>query len=157
MVGLVGSKGLSSIIGILSILDVLSISENWEPLCAEEIVHVFRRDEKDRMAKIISYLNENFEKKIELQDVASIANMTPNAFCRYFKKRTKKSYSQFLNEIRIRHACRLLIEGRHQISTVCYQSGFNTPTNFNRQFKSIMKITPTEYMRKYESKDGHSE
>lgn len=154
MVGLVGSSGMSSIIGVLRILDILSISENWEALCAEEIVHTFKREEKDRMAKIISYLNENFDKKIELQDVASIANMTPNAFCRYFKKRTKKSYSQFLNEIRIRHACRLLIEGGHQISSVCYQSGFNTPTNFNRQFKSVMNITPTEYLKKYESQEN---
>ncbi|WP_420400494.1 AraC family transcriptional regulator [Flagellimonas sp.] len=151
MVGLVGSQGLASVIGILNILDILSISENCKTLCAEEISHSFRKDEKERMAKIISFLNENFDKKIELKEVASIANMTPNAFCRYFKKRTKKSFSQFLNEIRIRHACKLLIEGRLQIATICYQSGFNTLTNFNRQFKSLMNITPTEYMKKYET------
>ncbi|WP_245167517.1 AraC family transcriptional regulator [Croceivirga sp. JEA036] len=151
MVGLVNSQGLSSIIGILRILDILSISENYQVLCEEEINTTFRKDEKERMAKIISYLNENFHNKIELQEVSDLANMTPNAFCRYFKKRTRKSFSQFLNEIRIRHACKLLIEGKHQIATVCYQSGFNTLTNFNRQFKSLMNITPSEYMKKYET------
>ena len=76
--------------------------------------------------------------------------MAPNAFCRYFKKRTKKSFTQYLNEIRIGHACKLLIEGNLQIATICYQSGFNTLTNFNRQFKSLMNMTPTDYMEQYE-------
>ncbi|SDM30196.1 AraC family transcriptional regulator [Kriegella aquimaris] len=152
MVGLVGSQGLSSIIGLLKILDVLSISENYVPLCSEGIHNTFKNSEKERMAKIISYLTENFDEKIELEKVASIAHMTPNAFCRYFKKRTRKSFTQYLNEIRIRHACKLLIEGQLQISTICYQSGFNTLTNFNRQFKNFMKITPSEYMEKYNAK-----
>lgn len=104
------------------------------------------------MARVVSYLNENFEKKIDLEEVSAIAYMTPNAFCRYFKKRTHKSFTQYLNEIRLRHACKLLIEGELQIATVCYQSGFNTLTNFNRQFKTLMKTTPSEYMERYNEK-----
>lgn len=152
MVGLVGSHGLSRIIGLLKILDILSISENWTPLCSAGIHNTFKNNEKERMARIISYLNENFDEQIELEKVASIAHMTPTAFCRYFKKRTQKSFTQYLNEIRVRHACKLLIEGKLQIATVCYQSGFNTITNFNRQFKSLMNITPSKYMEKYEIK-----
>ena len=152
MVGLVGSKGLSSIIGLLKILDILSVSENYNTLCSEEIAHTFKKDEKERMAEIINYLTENFDKRIELKEVADIAHMTPNSFCRYFKKRTRKSFSQYLNEIRIRHACKLLIEGDKQISDVCYQSGFNTFTNFNRQFKMLMEMTPSDFMKKYEIK-----
>lgn len=149
MVGLVGSNGLSSVIGLLNVLDILSISENYEPLCSEVITNTFNKNEKERMARVILYLTENFEKKIELEKVASIAYMTPNAFCRYFKKRTHKSFTQYLNEIRLRHACKLLIEGELQISAICYQSGFNTLTNFNRQFKGLMNVTPSEYMEKY--------
>ena len=149
MVGLVGSKGLSGVIGLLKILDILSVSENYTPLCLENNTNTFKSEEKERMAQIINFLTENFDKKIELQEVAAIAHMTPNSFCRYFKKRTHKSFSQYLNEIRIRHACRLLIEGGKQISDVCYQSGFNTFTNFNRQFKLHMQVTPSEYMKKY--------
>ena len=149
MVGLVGSHGLSSIIGLLNVLDILSVSENYQELCSDIITSSFRADEKERMAEIINFLTDNFDKKISLQEVADVAHMTPNSFCRYFKKRTRKSFSQYLNEIRIRHACKLLIEGDQQISDVCYQSGFNTFTNFNRQFKSLMKVTPSEYMDRY--------
>lgn len=150
LVGLVGSHGLASIIGLLKILDILSVSENYVCLCSDGITNTFKREEKERMAEIINYLTENFDKKIELKEVAAIAHMTPNSFCRYFKKRTRKSFSQYLNEIRIRHACKLLIEGDKQISDICYQSGFNTFTNFNRQFKLHMQLTPTEFMKKYE-------
>ncbi len=149
ILGLVGNQGLSSVVDLLKILDILSVGENYTLLCAEVITNTYNKNEKDRMAKVISYLTENFDNKIELEQVASVASMTPNAFCRYFKKRTHKSFTQYLNEIRLRHACKLLIEGEMQIATVCYHSGFNTLTNFNRQFKALMKSTPTEYMEKY--------
>ncbi|TMM55759.1 AraC family transcriptional regulator [Maribacter algarum] len=152
MMGLVWSKGLSRIVGLLKILDILSISENYGFLCSNGFDNSYKKNEKERMARIISYLNENFENKIELETVAGIAHMAPNAFCRYFKKRTQKSFIQYLNEIRIGNACKLLIEGDLQITNVCYQSGFNTLTNFNRQFKSIMNMTPTEYMDQYQVK-----
>ncbi|MEO1011792.1 MAG: AraC family transcriptional regulator, partial [Bacteroidota bacterium] len=69
-----------------------------------------------------------------------------------FKKRTQKSFVQYLNEIRIGHACKLLIEGKLQITTICYHSGFNTLTNFNRQFKAFMGMTPTAFMEQYRVK-----
>lgn len=149
MMGLVWATGLSRIVGLLKILDILSVSENYNFLCSNGFDNSYKKSEKERMARIISYLNENFENKIELETVASIAHMAPNAFCRYFKKRTQKSFIQYLNEIRIGHACKLLIEGELQITTICYQSGFNTLTNFNRQFKALMNMTPTEYMELY--------
>lgn len=152
ILGLVNSQGLSRIAGLLKILDILSANENYNSLCSEVITNAYSKNEKDRMARVVSFLTENFEKKIELEKVASIACMTPNAFCRYFKKRTRKSFTQYLNEIRLRHACKLLIEGEMQIATICYQSGFNTLTNFNRQFKALMHVTPSEYMNRYLSR-----
>ncbi|WP_066218969.1 AraC family transcriptional regulator [Formosa haliotis] len=153
LVGLVSCNGLARIVGLLNILDILSVSENQEILCSEVINSALNNNEKERMARVITYISENFDKKIDLDEVAAIAYMTPNSFCRYFKKRTKKSFTQYLNEIRLRHACRLLIEGEKQIATICYQSGFNTITNFNRQFKSLMQVTPTEYMEQYKEKE----
>lgn len=149
ILGLLRNEGLSGIVELLNVLDILSATEDYEILCEEEIVHNFSNDEKERMGKIISFLNQNFDKRIELEEVSEIACMTPTAFCRYFKKKTKKSFTQFLNEIRLGHACKLLIEGDEQIATIAYQSGFNTMTNFNRQFKSLLQMTPTEYMAKY--------
>lgn len=150
MLGLVGYEGLAGIISLLKILDILSISENYQLLCTEDTSNSINKGEKERMAKIIHYLTQNFDSKIQLEKVASIACMTPNAFCRYFKKSTRKSFTQYLNEIRLGHACKLLIEGEMPITTVAYLSGFNTVTNFNRQFKSLMTITPTEFMEKYD-------
>ncbi len=149
ILGLLRNEGLSGIVELLNVLDILSATEDYEILCEEEIVHNFSNDEKERMGKIISFLNQNFDKRIELEEVSEIACMTPTAFCRYFKKKTKKSFTQFLNEIRLGHACKLLIEGDEQIATIAYQSGFNTMTNFNRQFKTLLQMTPTEYMEKY--------
>lgn len=149
---LVDGQGLSRLIGLLDVLNTLSLSNDFEFLCSEGVNNSFKKNEKERMAKLINFLTENFHKKIELEEVASIAHMTPNAFCRYFKRRTQKSFTQYLNEIRIDNSCKLLIEGKLPISTICYLSGYNTLTNFNRQFKSIMKITPSDYMKKYETK-----
>lgn len=153
ILGLLGSQGMAGVVELLKVLDILSNTENNELLCTEEIEHSFGSDEQERMGKIISFLNQNFEKRIELAEVSSIACMTPNAFCRYFKNRTKKSFTQFLIEIRLGHACKMLIEGKEQIATIAYQSGFNTVTNFNRQFKTLMKITPSDYMEKYRIKE----
>ncbi|WP_299184159.1 AraC family transcriptional regulator [uncultured Aquimarina sp.] len=150
LIQLVNSEGTLSILKILEILHHLSLNKNYKQLCPRLNNFYFKKDEKEKMAKIINYLNANFDKKIELETIASIANMTPNSFCRYFKKHTHKPFSQFLNEIRIRNACKLLIEGELQIANVCYQSGFNTITNFNRQFRTFMGTTPSEYLKKYD-------
>ncbi|KZS38858.1 AraC family transcriptional regulator [Aquimarina aggregata] len=150
LIQLVKSEGTLSILKLLEILHLLSSNKNYKLLCPKLNNFYFRKDEKEKMAKIINYLNTNFDKKIDLKTIASIAHMTPNSFCRYFKKHTHKSFSQFLNEIRIRNACKLLIQGELQITTICYQSGFNTITNFNRQFKSFIGITPSDYLKKYE-------
>lgn len=88
----------------------------------------------------------NFKEPISLEKVAAIANMSPTAFCRYFKERTRKTFSRFLNEIRIGYSCKLLSEGKMNITQVCYESGFNHLSNFNLQFKNIMQTTPYKYM-----------
>ena len=149
LVGLVNSKGLSGIVSLLRILDLLSISDDYELICPEWIVNTFRKDEKERMARIISYLTENYERKIELEEIADVASMAPNAFCRFFKKRTGKSFSGYLNEIRIGNACKLLIGGDKQVSEVAFECGFHSLSNFNRKFRQVMDTTPSGYMKRY--------
>ena len=82
------------------------------------------------------YVISNFTEKIQIENVAKIANMSYSGFSRYFKNRTKKTFSHFVNEIRIGHACKCLMENDVSISTVCFESGFNNLTHFNEQFKS---------------------
>ncbi len=148
--GLVGATGLPRVIDLLRVLDILAQSQESEILCHDRIIDVYNKDEKDRMSSIIKFLTDNFDKTIKLKEVADIAHMTPNSFCRFFKKRTQKSFSEYLTEIRIRNACQMLIKGEYSISEVCYQSGFNTITNFNRQFKSLKGMTPSEFTKQYQ-------
>ncbi|MFT6050332.1 MAG: AraC-like DNA-binding protein [Patiriisocius sp.] len=89
---------------------------------------------------------ENAHQKISLEDIASIANMTKNAFCKYFKKRTNKTYVSFLTEVRIENACKLLKSDKDvSINEIAYKVGFNNISNFNRKFKEVKKMTPLSY------------
>ena len=100
------------------------------------------------MRNVFEFTMNHFEKQITLDAIAEIANMTKNAFCKYFKKRTNKTYVQFLNELRIEQACKLLIANKDfSIIQIAEASGFNNISNFNRQFKSIKKINPSEFRR----------
>ncbi|MGV8947271.1 MAG: AraC family transcriptional regulator [Lutibacter sp.] len=106
-------------------------------------------DEGKRMSDIFQYTMNNFHKEVTLDDVADIANMTPNAFCRYFKQRTNKTFVNFLIDIRIGNACKLLTKNNDlNITEISYKSGFNNLANFNRKFKSIKGVTPSDYKKK---------
>lgn len=99
-----------------------------------------------RMRDIFEYTLNNFQSDINLRQIAALANMTPHAFCRYFKQRTNKTYFNFLLEIRIGNACKLLLKNSDlSIAEISFKSGFNNQTNFNRQFKSIKGITPSQF------------
>lgn len=85
-----------------------------------------------------------------LADLAKLTNMTPTSFSRYFKQHANKSFSDFVSEIRIGHACKLLIEQKINVSQACYESGFQTLSNFNKQFKTITNRTPLAFKKEYE-------
>jgi len=101
----------------------------------------------ERINTIYNYTLQHFQSDISLRDVAALTNLTTNSFCRYFKSCTRKSYTQFVAELRIGHACKLLSEGKKSIKEICYDSGFNSFTNFNRQFKKMKGIQPNEYRK----------
>jgi AraC-like DNA-binding protein len=105
-----------------------------------------------RLSNIYHYIMANYARSITLEDVAQQAFMTPQAFCRYFKKRTLHTFVSFLNEVRINEACKKLTAGDAEsisISAIAYNSGFNTVTNFNRVFKTIIGKSPSEYQEDY--------
>ncbi|WP_459212584.1 AraC family transcriptional regulator [Aquimarina rhabdastrellae] len=102
--------------------------------------------EGKRMSNVFEYTIENFNQRITLDTIAMVATMSQNAFCKYFKKRTNKTYFQFLSEVRIEHACKLLEENKDlSITEIAEKSGFNNISNFNRKFKKIKERTPKEY------------
>ena len=103
------------------------------------------RGSSGRIDTVLRYISDNYNTNIALDEISNVACMTPNSFCRFFKKMTNKSFTQFLNEIRIRNASRLLIKDNIPISEVGYVVGFNSITNFNRKFKLITGCTPKEF------------
>lgn len=140
-----GSKRIVLLIEILTIISkceqtVLS-SVGFNPIC-DEI-------EDDRINRIYEYSLANFKNKISLKEIAAIAHMSENSFCRYFKTRTQKTYMQFLIEIKVGHACKLLIKNKMSIKHIYYESGFNNVTSFHKYFKSITGKSPLMYQRQF--------
>ena len=141
-------SGPSRVIQLLSILDILSLSEEFQLLANPGFVQKYVDSGNDCITKVHKYIMANFTKNIPLSTMAEFANMSTPSFCRYFKACTRKSFSSFLNEIRIGYACKLLLkEDKHNISSICYESGFNNMSNFNRQFKKITGKSPLQYSK----------
>ena len=109
----------------------------------------YSNNEGQRIRNVFEYTINNFSDDISLNSIARVANMTQNAFCKYFKKRTNKTYIQFLNELRIEHACKILLSDRElTIINIAEQVGFNNMSNFNRQFKRIKHVNPSEFRKR---------
>jgi AraC-like DNA-binding protein len=102
-----------------------------------------------RFNKIYEHIILNFTRLIKLGNDAGIVKICPTAFCRYFKKHPGKTFLSFLNEIRIGHACKLMLENNMSVSSASLESGFNNLSHFNGQFKRIMNQTPTQYLSAY--------
>jgi AraC-like DNA-binding protein len=92
---------------------------------------------------------QHYANDIKVEEIASLSNLTVSSFCRYFKSRTNKTFSQLLNEVRVLNACKLLVKNEMTITEICYETGYNNISHFNRQFKLITGLTAKEYAKKY--------
>ncbi len=144
---LVHSEGIDKLILFLEILKQLGSKKEMQSLSKPSIQRNIKSYDGNRLNKILEFTFKEFHRTITLKEVASLANLTPEALCKYFKTRTRKTYIGFLNEIRINHACKLLLEDM-QVADVCYDCGFTNLSNFNRIFKKINKISPGEYRKR---------
>lgn len=149
MLHLLTLKGIESIIQLLKILSVLAKSSECHVITHNHTIAANTEAETHRMNKVYEYVMNNFKHKISLEDVAAIANMTQTSFSRYFKTRVYKSFSDFLKEIRIEYACKLLKEEKLNIDRVGYECGFQTLSNFNKQFKMVVGKQPHQYRSEY--------
>ncbi|UMB61707.1 AraC family transcriptional regulator [Lutibacter sp. A80] len=139
-------KPVEQSIKLLEILHRLSIVKDKKLLSSSDM-RQFTSENSQRIDNVLKFISDNYVSYISLNDVAEVACMTTNSFCRFFKRMTNKSFTQFLNEVRIRNASRLLIQGDLPVSEVCYIVGYNSITNFNKQFKQIMGCTPNNYRK----------
>jgi AraC-like DNA-binding protein len=145
------AEGPQRIILLIEALSVISAAKQLKPLSSMGFKPDLVDAEKDRINAIYEYSIKNFKRKIQLEEIAEVANISPNSFCRYFKSRTRKTYSQFLIELRVGHACKLLIENNQCIKRLCYESGFNNFTSFHKYFKMITGKSPLMYQKEFVS------
>ena len=145
---LVAKQDFEVIIGLFEILSLLSATTDFDFINNETYTPTNDSFKKDRLSDVYQYVKENYKKEISLDEVAQIANLTPTSFCRMFKSKTKKNFIEYLNEIRISKACKLLIESDMSVSEIAYECGYKTVPNFNKLFKKNTSNTPKEYQNK---------
>lgn len=141
------TRGIEKILHLTRLLDFMAKTDEKQVLASTGYSKIRKSADFDHFDKAYRYMIENFQVNITLETVSSIVGMTPTSFCRYFKKHTKKSFHHILNEIRVGHACKLLLENKMNISGICFESGFNNVSNFNVQFKKIKGVSPSAYMK----------
>lgn len=146
---IINSSDFSRILTLLSILEIISLREEYHFLASSIACCGINKRDSNRLNKVYKYVIDNFQQEIKIEKAASLASYSPSAFCRYFKTRTHKTFSQFMNEIRIGHACRLLLDGNDCVSEICYLSGFSNVSYFIKRFRRITGFTPLEYRKKY--------
>jgi AraC-like DNA-binding protein len=143
------SYGFKRITLLMTILEMIAFNDEYQYLASPVVQNTINERDSERLNKVYKYVIDNIQHKISLDKAAFVANFSTPAFCRYFKKRTNKTFVQFLNEIRIGQACRLLVNENHSIAEICYTCGFNNFSYFIRQFKTITGFTPLGYRKKF--------
>ncbi len=142
-------EGFDGVLELLNILNCLSKSDELETLASTGYTNSLKEGDSERMNKVYTYVTKHFKQKISISEMAELTNMTSTSFSRYFKMHANKTFSDFLSEIRIGYACKLLIEQKMNASQACYSSGFRTLSNFNKQFRAITQRSPIEFKKEY--------
>jgi AraC-like DNA-binding protein len=134
----------------LAILNTLAETKEYEPITSSHAFYQSNQLETDRLNQIYTYTLKHYMNNINLNEIASLSCLSVTSFCRYFKMMTNKTYTDFLTEIRVSYACKLLIENKSlTVESVGNETGFNNASNFFRQFKKMVGITPKAYRKKY--------
>jgi AraC-like DNA-binding protein len=141
--------GLGRIGGLLSILDTLARSRELKPIASPGFLPALGRSDQDRMQRVCNYINAHLTGNVKRARVAHEAHLSEGAFSRFFKLRTGKTLPQFVNELRVGRACRLLMEEEAKITDVALDCGFLNLTNFNRRFLEITGLSPSSYRRQF--------
>ena len=144
-----GLGPFDKMMNFLQVLYRLSKMKDMKLLSSVGYRPVLKQEEAKRITLIYDYIIENFNKKLKIENMAALIHVSPSTFYRHFKRSMNKNFTEFLSEVRIGHACNLLINSDKSIAEICYLSGFQQITNFNRQFKKIHGISPKAYRKNY--------
>lgn len=145
-------SGFHAVIKLLTILYELSLCENYRTLASSSFAHIDENSDSRRVRKIYEYINDHYREEIRLDDLAGIIGMTPVAASRFFKLRSGKTASDYIIDMRLGHAARLLVDTTNTVAEICYECGFNNLSNFNRIFKKRKGCSPKEFRENYRKK-----
>ncbi len=147
-------EAMHQLLYLLELLQVLAEAKDVKPICSEEYALDLNEAQLGRIKKVYEHIMENFRKKVSIKEIANKLNISEAAFYKFIKKETKKTYTQIINEFRTHYASKLLMNTDHPISQICYESGYNNLSYFNRKFKEIMHQTPHGFRSHYLSKNS---
>lgn len=143
------SSPLDRLMMLVRMLDLLGSSSELTPMSKSLFSVKADKQHTDRLNHVIDFTINNFAAKIVLEDVASMSNMSVSNFCKYFKARMKKTYVQYLTEVRIGMSCKMLIDDKLSVHQIAYESGFVNISNFNRSFKLTKQMTPLAFRKSF--------
>lgn len=143
------SEGMTKLRYLLELLQTLAESDEVDPICSREYAMDFNVDDLGRIKVVYQHVMEHFREEVSIPALASQLNISEPAFYKFIKKHTKKTYTQIINEFRINYAGKLLMSTDLSISEICFKSGYNNVSYFNRKFKQLMTITPDGFRRRY--------
>lgn len=143
------TSSLNKLLNFLEILDELATTKDYRILNAGKYYLQTQVEDNERINHIFNYVKDHFKEQISLEEISDLANMKVPSFCRYFKKITNKTFTQFVNEYRITHSLKLLAEKPLSITEVCFESGFNNFSYFNKTFKEYIKKSPSQYRKEF--------
>ena len=142
-------KGLNRLLYLVETLEKIAQSDDLSFISSPGYHKPKRAVDGQKINDVFDFMLANSSREIRLEEIAEIAHMSSTAFCRYFKHHTRKTYSRFLNEIRVGEACKMLVDDKLSVNQICDRSGFNNISNFNRQFKKITDFTPSQYQKQH--------
>lgn len=154
MVALVHAEGVARVIGLLALLDQLAASRELRPLASAAYAPQLDQRTEERIARAYAYVLQHFAGEVELAEAARRAGLSLAAFCRTFKRATRTTFSELVNEVRIGHACKLLLEADQDVGAVAYACGYRTLSHFNHQFRRRKGLSPREFRRRHRAAAG---
>ncbi|RWY55528.1 helix-turn-helix domain-containing protein [Mucilaginibacter gilvus] len=144
------NTGAAQLALLIDMLNAMSTTASLQSLSSESYTYSMTDPEGARIASVYNYIMHNYSSALTLDEVARVAHLTPNAFCRYFKKHTRTTFIAFVNKVRVNEACKMLLNGSlNNIADVAYSCGFSSITNFNYVFKNIAGKSPRDYINDY--------
>lgn len=142
-------EGMYQLLHLLELLQVLADAQEVKEICSEEYALDYSTAQMGRIKIVYDHIMDHFKEEVRIKEIADKLNISEAAFYKFIKKQTKKTYTQIINEFRINYASKLLMNSDETISQICFDSGYNNLSYFNRKFKAIKRQTPHDFRSKY--------